>query len=353
MKIKGEIINSKTEDPTTGTFVQDSFLRVSILTTAGVNDIKIPLNEFQEKYTLGKNYSKQQLPEAGIGSPSDVGAVVVKKSAPKKVDFTDTLLFILEKISHDKNIKLTDDDELIIQSGTENILELPWENFVDQKTAIYREVLNSGEKMVESEARDFLIIKSLSYFTDTETKPSLNETAQEEAYKVMLEYLVKDNKPNSRLDSLHLIKNATIENIRKIEWDKFNLVHMIMHGEEDGRLCFEHPNNYEKIDHMEAADFIDLVKESRFSLVFLSFCFSAGGGGAENSLSFKLIQSKVAQNIIAYNGLVGSTTAQKFAEHFYSNLMNGRTVKDAYKVTKADHKGLTNEYTPFFYTQAA
>jgi hypothetical protein len=143
--------------------------------------------------------------------------------------------------------------------------------------------------------------------------------------------------------------------VASLDWAKYNFVHMMMHGEGDGRLCFEKVDNYKDIDHMEIPDFLSVFTNGNIqdlSCMFLSFCFSAGGGTMEKNLSFELVRLGVSQHVIAYNGSVGTVTAQNFSQRFYSHLLGGSSIKESFKKSLLQLKGTDNSvYVPVLYTR--
>lgn len=346
MIIRGEFVTIKKESEA-GVTEESPCLLVN--TSTGFR-VEISPDDFLKIHNEEKAKTSQPAFEIGIGRPLDIDPRG-SRSSSSRVDLSQSLKFLIEEIQKTNGVNLNEGNELIIQSETEKILELPWENMVEGTTIIYREVLSELEETDPSASKNFLILKSLAHIPD---KENLSETIQQEAYNAILEFLVKDNKPDSRIDSLHLLKNTTKDNVTGIDWRNFDFLHVIMHGEDDGRLCLEKTTRYEEIDHMEMNEFLELLNSKapvNYTLMFLSFCFSSGGGSKENSLSFELIKRGFSQNVIGYNGGIDTKSAMEFAKQFYSRLLSGKPIKESFKEAKASVT-LKNEYIPFFYTRS-
>ena len=205
MIIRGEFVTIKKESET-GVAEESPCLLVN--TSTGYR-VEISPDDFLKIHSEEKAKTSQPAFDIGIGSPLDADPRGSRSSA-NRVDLSQSLKFLIEEIKKTNVVNLNEGNELIIQSETEKILELPWENIVEGTTIIYREVLSELEGINLSPSKNFLILKSLAHIPD---KENLSETIQQEAYNAILEFLVKDNKPNSRIDSLHLLKNTTKDSV--------------------------------------------------------------------------------------------------------------------------------------------
>ncbi len=315
--------------------------------------LKIPYNDFSISYKKGLEKIKPLQDEIGVQSSPKEGALV-QKTLYQDVDLTDSLNLLIKGLLKDSEKFLTNDEELVINSDSNEILELSWEQFVDRsKTVVFREVMTeTPHSSSDGKKGNFLLLISHSY----DNKTNISNGISEEVSLIYKE-IVEVNKPDRRIEHLNLLKHPTKENITNIKWNNCTFVHLVMHGEDDGRLCLENDKNYEIIDHMSKDTFLDILKGQAVDnlfLVFLSFCYS-GGKTTNSSLAFDLVKSGIAKYSLAYLGRVGNESARDFSQRFYNDFLTGqRDVSESFKNAFMAYSNRATQgllYVPVLYTR--
>lgn len=345
MIIRGLSIIERNKDES-GSVSLVHYLQVE--TSTGIRS-QIPFEDYRRAYEEGSKEIRPATQNIDVVDSSQVGFSL--ESTYAGANLNPVLCLFLERLDIVTE-KLTEDSELIIQSELAEFLELPWESVVGE-TFVFREVVCRSRPTLEDGGRamNFLLLMSHAHQPD---KPHLGDDINKEIVDV-IEKIISNNKPLFRIDNVHFVKHATRRNLEAVEWNRFNLIHIALHGESDGNLCLEDLRVYDKIERISKEDFLAILQRNPkpyFSIVYLSFCFS-GGGIMSTSLAFDLIKGGLSESVIGYNGGVGSPSAKKFSSLFYSFLTYGRGSRSSFKeaLRKYKEENINSEYTPMFYTR--
>lgn len=274
----------------------------------------------------------------------------------KKPDFGDLMRFLVEKIG----VTFGDDqDEVIVASNSGIFLELPWEEVVDKRIFVFREVSPETKRESENPENNLLFAVSHAVKYGGENLEPIKEKLDEEI-KNLLGSLIENETPSRfKLQSVFLSMHTTKSSMRSMQWEKFNYIHFIAHGLPNGEICLEDPTDHEKTDPISTTDFLEIVGHHSFRLLFFSFCYSAGGVDEGENLAFKILSKGIAKNVIGYSYSVGGQSASTFSKYFYDKLLNGDSdeegkdglkniYKEALEHLYAKNHGIT-EYVPFLY----
>lgn len=343
MVIKGSSVIERVKD-VSGNIKLSHYLQVD--TSLGARS-RIPFDEYREVYERSISQNKPLTQVVDIGDPEQLGQSIGFISVSN--DLNPVLGLLLEKLEVPSGDKLTSDQELLIQSELAEFLELPWESVVGE-TYVFREVIHA-EDIVNSEnsKNGFMVLMSHAHQPN---KANIGNELNDEVIDIV-DHITKNNKDSFRIDELFFLKHGTRSAVTEAEWSKFRYLHIVIHGEEDGRMCFEDASHYDRIDYISKDEFISFLNKDpkpHFLMIFLSFCFS--GGGAETaSLAFDLVRTGVTESVIAYAGGVGSPSAKKFSKLFYNFLTCGDIPKSAFQkaIDKYKTENPDPEYVPMFF----
>jgi tetratricopeptide (TPR) repeat protein len=114
----------------------------------------------------------------------------------------------------------------------------------------------------------------------------------------------------------------------------FDVVHFDGHGVYDrrlglGGLCFEDPNDAERLDFVDAVRLAGPVREHRIPLVFLEACQTAvAEANPTASVAARLLDEGVT-SVVAMSHSVLVETARRFVQTFYAELAGGARVGKA------------------------
>lgn len=345
MVIKGSSVIERSKD-VSGEIKLSHYLQVD--TSFGIRS-RIPFDEYREIYEKSIGENKPVMQGIDIGDPEQLGQSVGFASAGN--DLNPVLGLLLQKLDVPSGDNLTSNQELFIQSELAEFLELPWESVVD-KTYVFREVIHAEDIVENNNAKNgFLVMMSHAHLPN---KNNIGNDLNEEVVD-MFDQITKNNKDSFKIDEMFFLKHSTRTTVTETKWEKFKYLHIVLHGEEDGRLCLENAMYYDQIDYLTKDEFVSLLNaESRphFVLIFLSFCFS-GGGAEQASLAFDLVRTGVTENVIAYTGGVGSPSAKKFSKIFYNFLTCGDLPRLAFQKAMDKYKSENQnpEYLPMFFTR--
>lgn len=347
MLISGSSIVEKSKD-SSGILSLSHYLQIDTDTGA---QTKILFDEYRKAYEESSIAVQPVSREINIATPVDAEIVLEIPHAGSNLN--PVLGLILEKLKMQALDAITEDLQLTIRSELSEFLELPWEA-VAGTACVIREVICRDTTEVQDPipSKHFLFVKSHSYQPD---KSNIGNDINDEITGIFTS-LAKTSGASFRGESIHFLKHATKVNLENITWDKYNFAHIALHGEEDGRLCLEDPQTYDNIEHMTKDAFLSILGASahcRFTLFFLSFCFS-GGGTISTNLAFELVKNGFTISAIGYSGGVGSPSAKKFALGFYDHLTYGSEPRDSFQkaFTKYKNESQTGVYMPMFYTKA-
>jgi tetratricopeptide (TPR) repeat protein len=156
--------------------------------------------------------------------------------------------------------------------------------------------------------------------------------------------LVEAMEMSGGLVQLRLLDPPTLPALRE-ELDRarrartpYHVIHFDGHGVYDrhaglGALCFENPQDIEKLDErrheiVDTETLGPLLSEHRIPLVFLEACQTAMSEKASGSVASELLKVGVA-SVVAMSHSVLVETAKRFVAVFYRELAAGRRVGDA------------------------
>ena len=118
-------------------------------------------------------------------------------------------------------------------------------------------------------------------------------------------------------------KDLLIDHLLKI---KPNILHISGHGNSDEQLLLEDVEGYkEEVSIRKLSDVLSGFSD-HIDCVFLNTCHSLSGMGDFN---------KNIPYIIGMNNEIPDAVAIDFSKNFYNVLFNGRTIKDAFKISLA------------------
>ena len=343
MVIKGSSVVERVKD-VSGNIKLSHYLQVD--TSLGVQS-RIPFDEYREIYERSISQNKPLTQGVDIGDPEQLGQAIGLTSVGS--DLNPVLSLLLEKLEVQSGNKLTSDQELFVQSELAEFLELPWESVVGE-TYVFREVIHADDIVRSQNVKSgFMVLMSHAHQPD---KNNIGNELNDEVIDIF-DHITKNNKDSFKIDEIYFLKHGTKTAVTETQWDKFRYLHIVLHGEEDGRLCLEDGTHYDRIDYITKDEFVNLLNtglKPHFLLVYLSFCFS-GGGSEKASLAYDLVRTGVTEHVIAYTGGVGSPSAKKFSKFFYNFLTCGDNPRMAFQ--KAMDKYKTEnpepEYLPMFF----
>lgn len=229
--------------------------------------------------------------------------------------------------------KLSDFNDISVISDTSIFLELPWEEIsLDKKIIVIRRMSGRRDLTVNSQSNNLIVLLSHarnSFSDDISKHMNLEVDDIDESVK----FLRDETQGSFRIEKILISKHTSITALDNIDWKSYNMIHMIVHGESNGNLCFESndPLEYKEPNRMSHEHFIDKIKNYKFKLFFASSCYSGGGVLNNGSIAFKVIEKNISDYSIGYRNPVGEFTAKKFASYFYRYLANGGNMVNVYK----------------------
>ncbi|WP_420572711.1 CHAT domain-containing protein [Kordia sp.] len=118
-------------------------------------------------------------------------------------------------------------------------------------------------------------------------------------------------------------KDLLIDHLLKIEP---NILHISGHGNSDEQLLLEDIEGYKEEVSIEKLSAVLSGFTDHIDCVFLNTCHSLSGIGSFN---------KDIPYIVGMNNEIPDDVAINFSKNFYNVLFNGRTIKDAFKISLA------------------
>ncbi len=312
--------------------------------------VMVPAEEFWGLYLKSKTKNKTIGTISEIGVIENIGTAQDTVDMGSKPDFKMLVNYLKEKIEIIEQDFDSTKNELIIKTDIWEILELPWEELIKNDLFVIRKSSNENPE-IELKENSLLILISHSY---KGFGKNIKEYMDKEVKSVhgIFNYFVEETLTSFKVNNIHLVKHSTTDLIKKIDWNRFNCMHIIMHGDDEGNLLLEDAHDWKQPVKYSAEDLLVLLGEHSMDLVFLSSCYSGGGLSTKESLASKLIRSNKCKNVIAYSGGVGEIYATSFADKFYKNLVSlNSNVKDAYKqAIESCYNENKRDYVPFLYT---
>ena len=305
--------------------------------------------EFQRRYQEAASLEKPQNTELDVVS----GSEALKQDEVKRQNgFDQVVLFILEKI--DFKHSEVEGGEIIIKSDFVKFLELPWEQSIGEKIVIIRRFY--GSQLIQSKSEygkvnNLVILMSHAY---KGIGADLEKEMKSEI-KSIYNILTEQNHSTFKTQKILFLKHTSKDMLKNIEWEDFNFLHLIAHGDSQGFLALEATGtDYKSPDLLSSKDFLDHFQKSAFDLIFLSNCYSGGGLDNEDaSLALRLIESGCTHYSIGYREGTGEDSAKQFAEIFYETLVSGVNIEEVYKKSLLRYYQMNPQpkYIPFLFAR--
>ncbi len=269
---------------------------------------------------------------------------------PNIPDYSELLTYILSGSIYPA-IEIT--STIIVISDLNIILELPWENLF-RAAIIFRKCnFKKPSNSLIGASSNLAILMSHAHKGLGHDIKLIMDQEVESIYQILRD-LRESNQQSFRVNKILLCKHTTRNTLSEIDWESYNLLHVICHGNLNGDLAFEKddPSDYKQPDIIEKTDFVNALKKGRFKLVFLSFCNSAGGEDVTESIAVQLIKNGVTDYCIAYREGVGQDSASRFSSTFYEQMRRGKDISETYELSITNYRQLTPsvKYLPYIYT---
>jgi len=218
--------------------------------------------------------------------------------------------------------------------GTEFIYDLPWESIFkdrDSSIPVVRRKYGAGSFARELKNENYVFLISQGFDESGHPSyPRIIDDLQQEAltaYKNIFEDITGSTKPQL----LTVLRYLSRDSLKSIDLKSYSIIHLMLHGREDGYLGFEDASDHRKIEWIPPEAFVELLKPHRYELVFLSCCYSGYGDRDRQSLAQMLINEGVAKTVVAFNGSMGSNvTLPGFVEKFYGRYSFAKDPEDAF-----------------------
>jgi hypothetical protein len=324
MKISCELKYVKKEDPILKESPPGEYLCIN--TDKNTSLTLIPLSEFMNHYEESKRKFMSSISDSEFKT-NDQTINITKKT--NKPDFIEVINYLIKKITINNNDFNDEKNELIIESNFGNLLDLPWEKISDKNIVILRIIIS--EIKHESDKIEDNLLFVLSNANSYNDKKAQNIEKKSDEILYIIERIMNIPPKEFKINHFDFSKHTTKESFKKLPWKKYNYAHFIMHGEENGGLCLEHPeiNKYKDADILSAKEIITFLQQERLFLLFFSCCYSGGGvnnssnGTNDNdSIAFQIINKGIAKYSIGYRYGINDTNAASFAKIFYNNLIS-------------------------------
>lgn len=317
----------------------------------GIQPIYIKYEEFNEKYKLTSAIKSVPYLTTSEESISNE----VKETTEAKInspDYGDLLTFILSKINNHNKQLIKDNLTVIIISDLSIILELPWEK-VNNSAIFFRKYKTERTITERFENSNNLVI--LMSHAHEGIGHDLKQEMDHEIGSIYdaLHILRENNQQSFRINKILLSKHTTKKTISEIDWQSYNFLHLICHGDSNGDLVFEKDDNvyYRDPDIMTKEEFVNILNKQTFRLIFLSLCNSGGGITIKESIAYQLIKNEITNCCIAYRGGIGEKSASNFTSNFYERMLQGNSIQETYKESLLLYKRVnpTMKYLPYIY----
>jgi hypothetical protein len=320
---------------------------LEVLTAKDYQPLYIPFEEFQSLYDEAKR-EVDAVPQEPKMETAEV--VSLESRSQQKPRFSKVIDFLSQRIGIDED-DLDKEGELVIRSDWGLFLELPWEYLVEKQIFVIRKFARENLVTDRREENNLLLLTS---HARESTEKDLKRVMDEEIGAIYdaLHFLRKSNQTTFRVEKILLLKHATREALGKIDWESFNLIHFVMHGDQGGRLCLESKDRdrYKTPDPLSVDDLLEILSGKNFTLIFLSLCYSGGEASEGDSLAFRLTRTGVSRYVIGYSNAVGEMSARNFSSIFYELLTTGDDIQTVYKESlKRYYKTKPSRYLPLLY----
>lgn len=340
---------------------EGKYLSVYIATKENEYFKSISLSEYQSFYEgiilEGDNLSEG----SGVTIGGDFSNSLTMDSKMGRPNFDKMMQYLSKEMGIDSEY-FTDSEELTVESDFGNFVELPWEDITDKRIIVIRRAIGIDLNEINDDVNNLLFIASNSnkYF-DGGSAADLREKMKDEILGVIALNSLGVASKDFKLDNIHISKHTTEESFEALPWDKYNYIHMIMHGDDKGGISLEYSNEgyYKMRATMNIDKVIKILSDKKFLLLFLSFCYSGGGCvyGCE-SLAFRIAKNKISKYVIGYRYGIGEESALTFTDIFYRFLLSSSAKNEKNRIEKIYKESLieyfknpkfNSDYMPLLY----
>lgn|GEM_PF-3646465 len=316
--------------------------------------VPILFSEFDGRCAQAKRTAGVRLTNPGAGNGMSNENITEKNLGP---NLQSVVSFVAERISLSDS-DFGDGSELIIESGFSDFLELPWEKISAKRIFVLRKVV-TGERLDPPSSNSLLLVASYSNERRTEKLKDLKNKIIIEIIDIV-KYALEALPKQLHISNISISKHTTIEKFGALAWDDYNIVHIMMHGDEGGGFCLEASdiNQYNEVDILEDWEIIHILQGKKFLLFFVSSCYSGGGAVNKSSLAFEIVSKGIARYAIGYRYGVGEDSAGIFAKLFYESLVSGKDFERLEEVYKEslrryyDNPQADKDYVPILFMNA-
>lgn len=261
----------------------------------------------------------------------------------------DKLVTQLKKIGVNLNKAFNDENSKIsIESNKDEFLMLPWEKLLDEGNTlpITRNVIASKIPLLDKD-KNIAICLSHAYFDVDGTKMhKVADVFNVEVSSILSAMFDERKGIVNKPQKFSIFKYINEESIKQINFQGYNVVHLIMHGRENGDLGFEDENDHWKTKWIENNKLKDLFKSFSNNLMFISCCFSGSGDWERPSLAFQVVFHGVSSYSIGFNGAMGSEiTLPSFTKDFYTQFFKNSDIEGAFNYAVKQLKISQNKYS--------
>lgn len=312
----------------------------------------IPYVIFKEQYDRAKNSRDPLSENPNIGSSKDLTSILNVASRP---DFADLMRLLAHHLEIQDDELNDTQNELIINSNSATLLELPWEEIVDSRIFVIRRVENENNlEYFKESANNFLYLLSHSFKGHSLSPIKINlDNEVENIFSLIPEILKEEAISRFKLSNISLSVHTTNDSLKNIRWEEYRYIHIIAHGLNSGKICLECDHDHEIVDEISFSDFLMMIKNFTFRFLFFSFCYSGSGCREGENLAFNAVNNGISKYTIGYSYGVGDESASLFTKCFYHHLLNKKdeTIENTYKKALGDYyrsRG-TTKYIPLLF----
>jgi hypothetical protein len=278
-----------------------------------------------------------------------------RASKTQEIEKSSTLMPILDILKQggiDIRTALSNGEyvDLDIESNNNNIYALPWESLYstgDRRVRITRKGYKSIPKKFETKNDNYLLLLSHSYLDYPKDYGKIADDFKIETEKIFTNILgqIMDDRNGKNKPQLTVFRYLSMESINQLDLSSYSVVHLMLHGRDNGDIGFEDPTDQWRIRWVNPDDLSDILRGHNYGLVFLSCCYSGYRSDGRPSHAQALIKNNIARSVIAFSGRIGSTNAiPDFVGNFYEQYVQSNDVKLAFHLAVDKLYSDKNEY---------
>lgn len=318
---------------------------VKVSSNLNDNTFSISIDDFEEKILDTSGSSEFNDPDIEKESTRNLSSDIIPHT-----EFVRSITNKLGIDSYDTNVI----DYVLVVSNASILLELPWEKLkFGPNMIVVRKLDRIDVKSTSVQNNNMLVLLSHARNGISDDIRKYMNIEVDEINKAV-NFLKDETQSSFRIEKILISKHTSIRSLDDIDWASYSIIHMIIHGESNGDLCFETDNifRYKTPHKLSQKNFLEKIHDFKFNLFFASSCYSAGGLLLNNdSLAYKIVEQGISNSSIGYRNPVGETFAKNFASYFYQYLTGGFDVIDVYKksLRKVYEENLVTNYIPFLF----